>query len=276
LFPVQVQGSEAAGDIVRAIERANRLSDCDVLIVGRGGGSLEDLWPFNEEAVARAIHASRIPVVSAVGHEVDVTIADFVADWRAPTPSAAAEKVSPDQAETLRALRQFEIRLFGQMQTRLRLHRQSLTGIATRLKHPGRRLEEQAQRLDELEQRLRQAQRRLREQQQQRLTHLQQRLFVRNPRTQIALARQYADTLHQRLQRATQQAVTTHRQRFAEAAHALHTLSPLATMSRGYAIVFNEQHQAIRRYDEVQPGARIEARLHEGRLWCRVEDHQAE
>ena len=274
LFPVQVQGTEAAGEIARAIEQANRVSDCDLLIVGRGGGSLEDLWPFNEEIVARAIFASRIPIVSAVGHEVDVTIADFVADLRAPTPSAAAEKVSPDSSEILRTLRQAEVRLFNLMQNRLRQQRNQLNDLAGRLKHPGRRLQEQAQRLDELELRLRQAQRRTFEQRRQRLESLQQRLRSRSPLNLIRLSEQKTDNLRERLERAVLQQLQLRGQRLAQAAHTLQAVSPLATLGRGYSILLTQDQQAVRQYDEVREGDLIEARLKVGRLYCKVESRQ--
>ena len=276
LFPVAVQGAEAAGEICRAIDTANRLSDCDVLIVGRGGGSLEDLWPFNEESVARAIFASRIPIISAVGHEVDVTIADFVADLRAPTPSAAAEKVSPDREELLRRLSQYELRLFSQIRNRLRQQQQTLENLAKRLKHPGHRLQEQAQRLDELELRLRQAQKRLLEQRRQRVEGLRLRLLSRSPQSLIRLARQQSQNLRERLERAALQGLQQRRQRIEQAAHSLHAISPLATLGRGYSILLTEQQRAVRQYDEVQPGERLEARLQSGRLWVRVEDGKPE
>ena len=276
LFPVAVQGAEAAGEICRAIETANRRSDCDVLIVGRGGGSLEDLWPFNEESVARAIFASRIPIVSAVGHEVDVTIADFVADLRAPTPSAAAEKVSPDQEELLRRLSQFELRLFSQIRNRLRQQQQVLENLAKRLKHPGHRLQEQAQRLDELELRLRQAQKRLLERHRQQVEGLRLRLRSRSPLNLIRLARQQSQNLRERLERATLHGLQQRRQRIEQAAHGLHAISPLATLGRGYSILLTEQQRAVRQQDEVQPGDRLEARLQHGRLWVRVEEGQPE
>lgn len=274
LFPVAVQGAEAAGEIRRAIETANRVSDCDVLIVGRGGGSLEDLWPFNEEIVARAIFASRIPIVSAVGHEVDVTIADFVADLRAPTPSAAAEKISPDREELRRRLGQYEIRLFSQIRNQLRQHQQRLEGLAKRLKHPGHRLQEQAQRLDELELRLRQAQKRLLEQRRQRLESLHLRLRGRSPLNLIRLSEQRTANLRERLQRAVLQQLQLREQRLAQAAHTLQAVSPLATLSRGYSILLTQDQRAVRRYDEVREGDLIEARLKEGRLYCKVESRQ--
>src|SRR5262245_7640148 len=157
VYPTAVQGAAAVPEIVRAIEAASRRADCDVLIVARGGGSLEDLWCFNDERVARALAACRIPTVSGVGHEVDVTIADFVADLRAPTPSAAALAVVPDRAAWLEALAQLETRFGGAMGRYLRARGLSVGAAAQRLQvsHPGAKLAQHAQRLDDLEQRLR-------------------------------------------------------------------------------------------------------------------------
>lgn len=154
IYPTQVQGSEAAMQIVTALQSANNRGECDVLILARGGGSLEDLWPFNEEIVARAIFASEIPTVSAVGHETDFTIADFVADVRAPTPSVAAELVVPDVAELMAGLAESQQRLFNSIQHRLQQAKWFLDNLASRLVHPRYYLVEQTQRLDELERRL--------------------------------------------------------------------------------------------------------------------------
>ena len=158
IYPTQVQGSAAIGQIVSAIALANRRAEVDVLIVGRGGGSLEDLWCFNEEAVARAIANSAIPVVSAVGHEVDVTISDFAADLRAPTPSAAAELVAPDQSARAQRLAHLKQQLLQAMNRQQTAARHDFILLQKRLDHqdPKRRLEQQSQRLDELSARLQQ------------------------------------------------------------------------------------------------------------------------
>lgn len=157
IYPTAVQGAAAAKQICAAIQKANEHQHCDVLIVGRGGGSLEDLWPFNEEIVARAVFASDIPIVSGVGHEVDITIFDFVADQRAATPTAAAELVSPDSSEWQQKLTQLFDRLASNVKNLLRHASQELGHLSKRIRHPGQRLEEHAQQLDYLEQRFIQA-----------------------------------------------------------------------------------------------------------------------
>jgi exodeoxyribonuclease VII large subunit len=160
IYPSLVQGEQAARKIAAALETANKRRECDVIILARGGGSLEDLWSFNEEIVARAIYASEIPVITGVGHEVDFTIADFVADVRAPTPSAAAERVSPDSREWIQQIESLQQRLLHLLVSRLRHAQSQLLHISKRLRHPGQRLQDQAQNLDQLEHRLILAQRR--------------------------------------------------------------------------------------------------------------------
>src|SRR3569832_1427306 len=275
IYPVAVQGAAAAPAIAHMIRRAGEAHDCDVLILARGGGSLEDLWPFNDEAVARAIHACPLPIVSGVGHEVDVTIADFVADHRAPTPSAAAELVSPNGAEWTQAFLAREKRL---LQRLLHLHlakRQQLTWLAKRLDqcHPGRRLRNQGQRLDELEQRLRRSWRAQLRNAGACLAARDARLHQHNPRRHLQhylLRREHlARCLSQLMKARLQQ----HRQRRAVLSRTLDTVSPLATLNRGYAIVQHVPNGAIvRDTDAVNIGDRIEARIARGRLICTVDE----
>ncbi|MBX9705711.1 MAG: exodeoxyribonuclease VII large subunit [Gammaproteobacteria bacterium] len=181
IYPCLVQGREATASIVKAITTANVRQECDVLIVARGGGSLEDLWCFNEEAVARAIFASEIPIVSGVGHEVDVTIADFVADHRAATPSAAAEFVSPDRSEYADTLRGFASSLMNSIRNTVRHHLQQLHHLTKRLQHPGRKLQEQAQTIDYLQQLLHKTMRHKLERQQQKLASAARALDAYSP-----------------------------------------------------------------------------------------------
>jgi exodeoxyribonuclease VII large subunit len=277
VYPVQVQGEGAAEQMVHMLQLANRRNECDVLILSRGGGSLEDMQAFNDEGLARAIHASDIPLVSGIGHEVDFTIADFVADQRAPTPSAAAELVSPDQGEWLKQLRQFGQRL-GLIQTRrLHYHQEQLTSFRNRLlrQHPSQRLQQRAQRLDELNQRLRQAQQRHHITLQHRLERLWSHLTRLSPQQRIENRRHRYQGYAERLQRAMERRLADSRTKWGQLARDLHTLSPLNTLSRGYAIVSHEADgHIIHASSEVEPGDRVSARLSQGRLVCRVEDKE--
>ncbi len=271
VIPVPVQGKEAAPAIVRALALANRAGLFDVLILGRGGGSLEDLWPFNEEAVARAIFASELPVVSAVGHEVDVTISDFVADLRAPTPSAAAELVVPDASEWQQQFRAYAQRLSHTMSRRLLAEKHHLQHLSKRLRHPGERLQQQSQRLDGLELRLGRAIQQQLTRQQHRLQNLTLRHRAHNPAPLVRQWRQRIDQLRTRLDRQMQQQLKTKRQRLSEAGRMLHSVSPLSTLERGYAIVSDESGQVVRTAEQLQPGDSMTTRLAKGEVVSRVE-----
>ncbi len=271
IYPVPVQGTGAGEQIAAAIRRAGERDECAVLIVGRGGGSLEDLWAFNEEVVARAIHASPLPVVSAVGHEVDFTIADFVADMRAPTPSAAAELLSPDRAEMHNQLLQLRLRLARSFQRQMLHKKRALEAAEKRLKHPGRRLQEIGQRVDEMEQRLTRARHNLLRHAAARLAALHARLERHTPLYRVQALQARRNELQRRLHSATAQHLERMNRRLAQAAHALDTVSPLATLSRGYAIVTAADGSVLRTAAHTAPGAQVQARLGQGRLLCRVE-----
>lgn len=275
VLPVAVQGNEAAGQIAAAIEHANHHELCDVLIVGRGGGSLEDLWAFNEEVVARAIYASRIPIVSAVGHEVDFTIADFVADLRAPTPSAAAEIVSPDCQTLLHKLRQYEQQLTRCMTAHLRWHQQQVKNLRARLQHPGLKLQAQAQKLDHLELRLQRALSSSLRHAQQRVERLQHRLQRCNPQRQLAGHAHRLQVLTLRLEVAQRKLLDSRQQRLQRAAGLLQSVSPLNTLSRGYAILLTQDGHAVRRSEEVNKGQQLTAKLHSGELLCEVKERKS-
>ncbi len=272
LYPTAVQGKDATASIVRAIELANRDGRCDTLIVGRGGGSLEDLWCFNEEAVARAIHASAIPIVSAVGHEVDITIADLVADQRAPTPSAAAEAVSPDRQKWLDALTRMEERLTLAGRQQIRRRRETVAELGGRLKHPRQQLQEKAQRLDELDIRLRQRAEQLLGRARERLHQFDVRLHTNRPDRQIQQQRERLSGHRERLALAMRASLRTREERFRAMAGQLELVSPLATLGRGYAIVQDSNGNIVRSSAETAEGDSVTARLAEGRLRCRVED----
>jgi exodeoxyribonuclease VII large subunit len=274
LYPVPVQGNGAAVEIAQRIRLASERRDCDVLILTRGGGSLEDLWAFNEEVVARAIRACEVPVVTGVGHEIDFTIADLAADCRAATPSAAAELVAPDMAEWLARLAGLQDRLSHAMRRCLGHTSERLAWLTKRLEqqHPGQRLCGQAQRLDELEQRLGRAHRVYLRHCGTRLAELSARLHRHVPVHRLGQLEARCEGLAQRLRGALQLALARREQRLASAVRALDAVSPLATLARGYAIVTKAQDGAIvRRAREVEAGERVETRLSEGRLLCKVE-----
>lgn len=272
LIPTAVQGREAINQIVRALQRADA-QGFDALILARGGGSLEDLWCFNEEAVARAIAACVTPIVSAVGHETDVSISDFVADVRAPTPSAAAELLAPDSSDLGRRLESLQRRLLLRIQNRLAHDRLRLDSLARRLRHPGERLRQQAQRLDDLDMRLRRAFEQRLNQRRERLARLDTRLAAQHPGRALALLKQRLDNLAERLPRAMRQTLATRRQHLQVQVQTLQVVSPLATLSRGYSILLDERGQAIRSAAQTRNGQRLTARLGEGELQVRVEDN---
>ncbi|MBM7059956.1 exodeoxyribonuclease VII large subunit [Pseudomonas sp. UL073] len=272
LIPTAVQGRDATAQIVRALQLADR-GGFDALILARGGGSLEDLWCFNEEAVARAVAACQTPIASAVGHETDVSISDFVADVRAPTPSAAAELLAPDSSDLQLRLDSLRRRLLLRMRDQLARARLRLDGTTRRLRHPGERLRQHAQRLDDLDLRLRRAfQQRLSARHDQ-LGRLDARLTAQHPGRLLSLLRQRLDSLAERLPRAARLQLRQQRQRLEGLAQTLHVVSPLATLGRGYSILLDERGQAIRRAAQTQPGQKLSARLGEGELTVRVEDN---
>jgi exodeoxyribonuclease VII large subunit len=274
IYPVPVQGAQAAPDIVAALKLAAQRAECDVLILARGGGSLEDLWAFNDEAVARQIAASPIPIVCGIGHEVDFTIADFAADVRAPTPSAAAELVVPDGAEFARFFQNRAARLAQCMQRRIAEHRQRLKYLERRaaLVSPAARLAQRAQQLDDHEQRLIRALRQLITQQRTLLLEWQGRLWRASPAQRLHENRVRHAQLRARLGAAASARLQAAKGRLAPLVRTLNAVSPLATLERGYAIVTLEGGQVATEAAALKPGDRISARLARGRVQARVED----
>ncbi|MFN3882600.1 MAG: exodeoxyribonuclease VII large subunit [Nitrincola lacisaponensis] len=272
LYPSAVQGPEAADQLVSALQLANRHAECDVLIIGRGGGSLEDLWPFNEVRVAEAIIASAIPVVSAVGHETDTTISDLVADYRAPTPSAAAEVLSPDQHLLGQRLAQYQTALTRQLARQLQQARQQLHQQRQRLRHPGERLQQQTQQLDRLEMALTRLLGQHLQQQDHQVQQLHQRLLRQTPRFQLQHQRLLWLTEH--LQQRTERQLALHRNTLGQTARRLNAISPLATLERGFSLLLDASGQVVQHVEQVKPGDQLTARLQDGELSCRVMDPQ--
>ncbi len=275
IYPVAVQGDSAKFEISAALDTANKQDLVDVIILARGGGSLEDLWAFNEEIVARAVAASQIPVISAVGHEVDFSIADFVADLRAPTPSAAAEHAVPDQSAWLNRFSDIERQLTRQIEGKLQRQQLRLTWLnkALQTQHPGEKLQRNAQRLDELEQRLNRALQGDLQLRRQRLALNEHRLNSHQPMAEIHGYRQQLDYFQQRLSRSMQIKLTTLRSRQHAAAQTLHAVSPLATLERGYAIVQRrDSSQLIKSVKQLAKRELIDTRLADGRLVSEVKE----
>ncbi len=272
IYPTAVQGDDAPAQIVRAIELANQRAECDVLIVGRGGGSLEDLWSFNDERVARAIFASRIPIVSAVGHETDVTIADFIADLRAPTPSAAAEVVSRNQQELLRQIQGQQQRLEMAMDYFFANLQQRFTRLHHRLQqqHPQLRLARQQTTLERLRQRLNNAvEARLRQgtQQHQRVT---QRLNQQQPQGRIHRAQTRIQQLEYRLSQVITARLGGTKQRFGTAIAQLEAVSPLATLARGYSVTTATDGKVLKKTRQVKAGDMLATRVEDGVIESQV------
>lgn len=272
VIPVAVQGKESAPQIVKAIDLANRAGLFDVLLLTRGGGSMEDLWSFNEEIVARAIFNSKLPIVSAVGHEVDFTIADFVADLRAPTPSAAAEILVPDADDWLDKFIGFEVLLEESMLRKLQQWRKHLHNLRQRLRHPRERLEQQAQRLDNLELRLKSLIKNQLNSFKNHIKQLEIRQQAHHPQMRLQQLKERVTAHQQRLHTAQYRLVERKRQTLGEAVRMLNTLNPLSTLERGYGLITNAQtHQVITNSNQVSPGSTVNARVAQGEFVCRVE-----
>ncbi|HHI5045556.1 TPA: exodeoxyribonuclease VII large subunit [Vibrio parahaemolyticus] len=272
IYPTMVQGEDAAIQIAQAIGRANSRNECDVLIVGRGGGSLEDLWCFNNEILARTIAASQIPIISAVGHEVDITIADFVADVRAPTPSAAAELVSRDNSHKDQSLVAKQHKLASAMRYYLAQQKQQSVQLLHRLErqHPSYQLQRQSQQLDELDMRLRRAMQRFIDTRQQAVERKHHRLQLNSPVKHLAQQKSRLERIEHKLLDAMDRKLLTMRHQLAIAAEKLDTVSPLATLKRGYSITQTEQGKLVTSADDVKTGDLLVTRLANGEIHSTV------
>ncbi len=272
IYPTMVQGEDAAIQIAQAIGRANSRNECDVLIVGRGGGSLEDLWCFNNEILARTIAASQIPIISAVGHEVDMTIADFVADVRAPTPSAAAELVSRDNSHKDQSLVAKQHKLASAMRYYLAQQKQQSAQLLHRLErqHPSYQLQHQSQQLDELDMRLRRAMQHFIDTRQQAVERKHHRLQLNSPAKHLAQQKSRLERVEHKLLDAMDRKLLTMRHQLAIAAEKLDTVSPLATLKRGYSITQTEQGKVVTSADDVKTGDLLVTRLANGEIHSTV------
>ncbi|CAH7406999.1 exodeoxyribonuclease VII subunit XseA [Vibrio chagasii] len=272
VYPTMVQGEEAAIQIAQAIGRANERNECDVLIVGRGGGSLEDLWCFNNEIVARTIAASQIPIISAVGHEVDVTIADFVADMRAPTPSAAAELVSRDNSHKEQAFASKRARLVSAIRHVLIKQAQSTQALKHRLErqHPTYQLQKQSQQLDDLDMRLRRGMAQYLKQHAQRVERKQHQLQLNSPVKRLGEQKLHLQRSEQKLLDAMDKTLLTTRHQLAMAAEKLETVSPLATLKRGYSITHSVSSKTVSSINDVEVGEVITTQVEDGVIESQV------
>jgi exodeoxyribonuclease VII large subunit len=278
VYSVRVQGEGAAQEVAEALEFINwasgtEIPEVDVIIAGRGGGSIEDLWAFNEEVVARAIAASQIPVVSAVGHETDFTIADFVADQRAPTPSAAAELVTPDGEDLRRHVRMQRERMEGLLAAQVRRWRQrvDLLEKSALFREPRNRLEQAAQRVDGAADRLLRAMRGAVERKLQRVEALAGAVRQHRPDQVLAMKRQLVREFAGRMERGIREKLRGHEAALKRLSELLVLLSPEATLERGYSITLTERGEALRSIASVTPGSLLVTRVRDGGVRSRVE-----
>ncbi len=273
IYPTVVQGEAAAIQIAQAIGCANSRAECDVLIVGRGGGSLEDLWCFNNEIVARTIAASQIPIISAVGHEIDVTIADFVADVRAPTPSAAAELVSRDNGHKKQAFQAYQHKLASAIRHYFAEQKVITKQLQHRLdrQHPATRLQRQQQQLDEFTIRLERAIRNRFTLAQNNIEKRKHQLQLFSPDKKLREQQHLLSNREKDLKDAMNKLLVSSRYRFHRLADTMNAVSPLATLSRGYSITQNEQGKVVQSPEDVTSGDKLITRLKEGEIRSIVE-----
>ena len=277
IHPVLVQGEGAANQIAKAIRTLSGMKDVDVIIVGRGGGSLEDLWCFNEEIVVRAIGNSTVPIISAVGHEIDVTLSDFVADYRAPTPSAAAEIVVPQLSDLVGQIEQLRSRLGRAMRAGLDQIRYQVAAVQQSIPDPVLWLFRYGQHLDDLETRLHRQVKNLYDRFRLMIVTLQAKVLTSTPLSHIRVNQERVPQLLKRMVLGVSTARKEKRHRIEILMTALHTLSPLAILSRGYSVVQTlKERKIVRSVHEVSVGDSVRARLADGQLICHVDETTSE
>ncbi|MAG76232.1 MAG: exodeoxyribonuclease VII large subunit [Colwelliaceae bacterium] len=272
IYPALVQGELAAQDIASSIEIANQRDEVDILIVGRGGGSLEDLWCFNDERVVRSIYYSRLPVISAVGHEIDTTLSDYAADVRAPTPSAAAELISGDIEDQTSKVQQYDKRLAGALLNQQQRRSTHLKHLAARLQQcePQRQLQSYSQLADDLERRLQQAMQRYLSQQKARPQYLAKALKHLSPEVKLRSYEKTFNSLSERLTQAAGKQLESKQQSFARRLEQLQLVSPLATIARGYSIVRDKDNGIIRSVSQVEDSSQISVQVNDGVIEAKV------
>ncbi|MGG1680057.1 exodeoxyribonuclease VII large subunit [Neobacillus sp. NRS-1170] len=274
VFPALVQGENAAPSIARQIEKANTMKDIDVLIVGRGGGSIEELWAFNEELVARAIHQSRIPIISAVGHETDFTIADFVADLRAPTPTGAAELAVPHIEELMERVLQRQTRLLRAMQEKFRFERERLSRVqkSYAFRYPHRLYEQKLEQVDKLTELLVRGSSRLTSIKKGQHDLLHKRLQRNHPSETLAAAKKSFDRTHKDIDRAMHKILSKKQTDFDRLVSTLQALSPLKIMERGYSLAYSAENRLVKSVSQVKVNEQVQIQLTDGSLYCKVEN----
>lgn len=276
LLPALVQGNQAAPSIVRAIERANQQQDIDVLIIGRGGGSIEELWAFNEEIVVRAIFASMIPIISAVGHETDFTIADYVADKRAPTPTGAAELAVPHLNELLDKVYTNQTRLMRAMKKRVSTQRDRLSRIqkSYAFRYPQKLYEQKLEHVDRLREQLHKGTTKLLDQKREKFIQLEKRLARKSPNEQLLQYKEKHQTIYKQLNRSMQLILGKKEQKYVHVLSTLEALNPLKIMSRGYSVVYDQEGSLIKSIQQVKKNDKVNVQLSDGTLYCQVTEMQ--
>jgi exodeoxyribonuclease VII large subunit len=272
VYPALVQGENAASSVAKAIAEANRNEEIDVLIVGRGGGSIEELWAFNEEVVARAIHHSRIPVISAVGHETDFTIADFVADMRAPTPTGAAELAVPQIDDVLEKVLTKKMRLIRAVSEKVNRERKRYEALKDSyvLRNPASIYVQKMEKVDRLTEKLIREQRFQFHRLQDYYSYLSKQLFKHHPGKRIQLASENVEHQQLELHKQMVRYLNEHKKKLGNTLSVFSALNPMKIMERGYGVVFSEDQTVIKSTEQVDRGDNIQIRLSDGQLDCRV------